>query len=231
MNGMKPKQSCGIGSIGPKPKSGKRGKCLCGGRLKYQGLEGKNYFRWKCKDCNKDIVADKDGTVLPDPHKGETIDFLCEQDKRHFKTHSEDEYYDRAAHPAEFPKKLKVPANSNVYVRVFDIVPGFRVRVPWVLAAGEAKETLLEFQQKQKRCSLKLLNSEKNITAIKQQRDKMLVHDISVNEAKTWGIEVGPNANAKLVSGATWQDLDILDAIAKTNAQLFMLAPFVKDTR
>lgn len=140
---MKPKPPRGLGSIGPDSKSGKSGQCLCGGRLKYEGSAGEEHFRWQCKKCKKDIIADKDGVVLLDPYTGEVVDFLSEQDKQYFESHPNEEYYDRAAHPSEFPKEAKVPVNSNVYVRVFNVIPGLRMRTPWILAAGIAKGNIL----------------------------------------------------------------------------------------
>lgn len=136
----KPRPPCGIGSL---EKDGKRGVCLCGGRYKFVGpAEEKSYYKWHCLKCSKDVIANEDGAILLDPHTGEVVDFLTEQDRLYFEAHPEEEFYDRAAHPADYPKELHVPVGSNVYVRVFNIVPGFRIRVPWILAAGKPKNVL-----------------------------------------------------------------------------------------
>ena len=137
----KPVPPCSIGSF---EESGKRGVCLCGGLYKFAGpAEEKNYFRWHCLKCSKDVVANgENGAVLMDSHTGSLVDFLSEQDRQYFEAHPDEEFYDRAAHPVDYPKEFHVPVGSNVYVRVFNIVPGLRLRIPWILVSGVPKDVV-----------------------------------------------------------------------------------------
>lgn len=139
----KPVPPCGIGSP---TKAGKRGVCLCGGRYKFIGpaSEKENYYIWCCLKCSKEVVVNgNNGTILLDPLTGELVDFLSEQDRLYFEAHPDKEFYDRAAHPVDYPKEFNIPIGSNIYVRVFNIIPGLRIRVPWILAAGTPGNNVL----------------------------------------------------------------------------------------
>ena len=42
----------------------------------------------------------------------------------------------------DYPKEFHVPVGSNVYVRVFNIVPGLRLRIPCILVSGVPKDVV-----------------------------------------------------------------------------------------
>jgi hypothetical protein len=70
------------------------------------------------------IPGPKDPIKLPD-YIGKQVDFVCDEDKRYFEDHPKAKYYDRKAMP------LELPMSGDFMVRVFQIVPGARIRYPY----------------------------------------------------------------------------------------------------
>lgn len=65
----------------------------------------------------------------PPSHIASVIDFVNDEDRRYFEDHPNAPYYDRRFHPLEvWP--LIAPAGAWS-VRVFQICPGVRIRVPF----------------------------------------------------------------------------------------------------
>ncbi len=73
-------------------------------------------------------MAGEDVIQIPVPARS-VVDFVTEEDRRYFEDHPQARFYDRAPHPLEL-WPTTAPAKGWL-VRVYQIVPGFRLRCPY----------------------------------------------------------------------------------------------------
>jgi hypothetical protein len=141
---MKPKKypippsSCAKGNT-----PGKTGRCYrCEGDLELVGPKGSD-FVWRCLGCGRQYEATKEGVVKMDPDEGKIFDEIREADRLWFQNHLADTYYDRPMHSGE--DKIGVAGVFGAdCVRVFQIVPGVRIRFGYK-TGSKPPETLEEF--------------------------------------------------------------------------------------
>lgn len=81
---------------------------------------------------------------------GSIIDFVTEEDRRYFEDHPQARSYDRAPHPLElWPGDI--PAKGWI-IRVFQIEPGARLRVPYPEGGKPDKAALKLVRSARKAC-------------------------------------------------------------------------------
>jgi hypothetical protein len=76
---------------------------------------------------NEGIPGPTEPIKLPE-YIGKQVDFVCDEDRRYFEDHPKAKYYDRKAMPLELSP---MEDGKNAMIRVFQIVPGARVRYPY----------------------------------------------------------------------------------------------------
>jgi hypothetical protein len=84
-------------------------------------------------------MAGDDFTRSPEP-AGSIVDFVSQEDRRYFEEHPQARFYDRAPHPLElWPQSI--PAKGWM-IRVYQITPGFRMRLPYPEGGQPAKNAV-----------------------------------------------------------------------------------------
>ena len=85
-------------------------------------------------------MAGDDFTRIPEP-AGSIVDFVSQEDRRYFEEHLQARFYDRYPHPLElWPQNI--PAKGWM-IRVYQIKPGFRVRLPYPEGGQPEKKMVL----------------------------------------------------------------------------------------
>ena len=86
---------------------------------------------------------------VPEPARS-IIDFVCDEDRRYFEDHPQARFYDRALHPSELWPWTIPP--KGVVVRVYQIVPGVRMRATYPEGGEPDKQTIGLIKHLRKTC-------------------------------------------------------------------------------
>jgi len=95
------------------------------------------------------LMATEEVIEMPEPARS-GVDFVSKEDRRYFEDHPQARFYDRAPHPLEFwPGMI---STKNALVRVFQIIPGFRIRCSYPEGSQPDRKTMQMVKELRRAC-------------------------------------------------------------------------------